>query len=94
MRRTVSGGRPHLAATRLTGAASQSWATAVSSRVVSCAFLATKGRRSVRIPQRGQRTRWISTTNQTCQVPQGRSRIRRSVQLWTSRTEMPQPPHT
>jgi hypothetical protein len=34
MRRTVAGGSPHWAATRVTGAASQAWATAASNRVV------------------------------------------------------------
>jgi RNA-directed DNA polymerase len=45
-------------------------------------------------PQWRQRTRCTSTRSHTVQVPHGRSRSRRSVQLWISRTEIPQPPHT
>ncbi len=50
-------GNLHFAATRLTGAASQSCATVLSSRVVACALPVTNGNRSVRTPQRRHRTR-------------------------------------
>jgi hypothetical protein len=62
-----------------TGALVQAWATAASPRTVWWAFPTRKGTRSRWRPQRRQTTVWISTTSQTCQGPQGRSRTRRSV---------------